>query len=187
LLILIVKYYSSMQLAISNILQVVNVTGLGGQNIMECLTSKQTINDTVEVVNNISFSEKKDSHLSDDEINKFLDDISVLRTLLEQKISAIDNINQLLQKISWLRDLNDECLKLLNILILVGKDFHSTLTKGFTPLDKLSESGIAVSEICNFKESVDDLLDVLDDLEMSFFVFPKNEDFIEINNKLSAL
>jgi len=154
---------------------------------MECVSSKETINEIVGVVNDVSYSEKKDSHLSNDDINKFLDDISLLRNILDQKVEAIDNINQLLQKISWLKDLDDDCLKLLNMLIIVGKDFHNNLTKGFSTLDKIAEKGIAVKEIFEYKECVEDLSDILNDLDMVFFIFPKDENFVKITNMLSIL
>ena len=185
--ILIVKYYIR-QHDISNIYKVVNVKkAWEGKKNMACLTSKETINNTVYAVNDVSFNEKKDSHLSDEEINRFLDDISEVKKILDKKKSSIDNINQLLQKISWLGDLNEECLKLLNILILVGKDFHTTLTKGFPALDKLSDNKIAETEVLDFKECVEDLADILNDLEMSFFTFPKDEKFLEATKLLALL
>ena len=154
---------------------------------MECLTSKETINHTVEAISDVSYNEKTEALTTEAEINHFLDNVLGLSQVFNKKTATINTINQLLEKISWLNDLNEECLKLLNVLIGVGRDFHSTLLRQYLNLHNLENNGIAIKPMADFKESIDNLTELIDDLESAFFSLPKMPEFLEATKQLSLL
>jgi len=154
---------------------------------MECLTSKETINNTVETVSSVSYSEKKEALLTEAEINNFLDDYLELCHLLTKKTESVNNVNEILERLFNLNELNDDCLRLLNILVSVGRDFYYTLNKQYQNLIHLIDHKIAVAEINEFKEAIDYLQETIDDLESVFLILPKNTDFVEVTKKLSSL
>jgi hypothetical protein len=159
----------------------------GGIQKMEGVTPKETISSTVETVSDVSYAEKKDGFNSDAEINKFLDHILELRTIIDKKTAVVNNINDLLDKIFSLNDLNEECLKLLNVLIGVGRDFYFTLEKQYQNIKGLAEQNIAFDEINTFKETIDYLIEMIDDIECVFLILPKDEAFLDVTKKLSML
>jgi hypothetical protein len=154
---------------------------------MDCLTSKETINNTVEAVSDVSYAEKKEALTTHEEINQFLDNILELKQVLAKKTATVNHINLLLERVSWLNDVNEECLKLLNILIGVGRDFHSTLLRQYYYLHSLESKGIAIQSIDEFKDSMDTLTELIDDLESAFFSLPKMPEFAAVTKQLSLL
>jgi hypothetical protein len=154
---------------------------------MEGVTSKETINSTVETVSDVSYAEKRDRFTSDAEINKFLDHVLELRTIIDKKTAVVNNINDLLDNLFSLHNLNEECLKLLNVLIGIGRDFHFTLEKQYRNIKVLAEQNIAVNEISGFKETIDYLKEMIDDLESVFLILPEDKAFLEVTKQLSML
>jgi prefoldin subunit 5 len=154
---------------------------------MECLTSKETINNTVEAVSNVSYSEKREALLTEVEINKFLDDYLELCHILAKKTESVNTVNETLERLFNLTELNEDCLRLLNVLVSVGRDFYITLDKQYQNIIHLVDHKIAVNEICNFKEAIDYLQESIDDLESIFLTLPKSADFVEVTKKLSSM
>ena len=154
---------------------------------MECLESQVTINDTFQVVSNVSYSEKKLKIPTEQEINNFLDNILELQALLRDKSDKIDTVNGLLEKITWLNNLDEECLVQINTLISVAKDFHSTLIRQFVKLHFLRAKGIAKQAIKDFKYSIDSLKDAIADLESVFFALPSIPEFKDTTKEISLL
>ena len=72
---------------------------------MECLTSKETINNTVDTVSNVSYTEKKEALMTEEEINKFLDHLLELYKVLNKKTQGANNIIEVLAKIFYLDNL----------------------------------------------------------------------------------
>jgi hypothetical protein len=154
---------------------------------MECLTSKETINNTVETVSNVSYHEKKEALLTEAETNKFLDDYLELCHILVKKTKSINTVNEILERLFSLNDLNEDCLRLLNVVVSVGRDFYLTLDKQYQNIIHLVDHKIAVNEILNFKEAIDYLQESIDDLESIFLTLPKSADFVEVTKKLSLM
>src|ERR1700756_1028306 len=119
---------------------------------MECATSKVAINHTLKTVSDISYSEKTSSFLIESDIDRFLDNVLEFNKLISAKIARVKEINGLLEKISWLDDLNNDCLKRLNALIGIGRDFHATLMKQYTVLEIIKSHDIGTDKIEDFKE-----------------------------------
>jgi hypothetical protein len=154
---------------------------------MECLESKDTINSTFEVVRDVSYTEKRLKVPTEEEINKFLDNILELQKLLGNKADKIEMVNSLLEKITWLNNINDDCLLQINTLIGVAKDFHSTLIRQYIKLNFLRSKGIAKQAIKDFKYSIDTLRDAISDLESVFFSLPNIPEYNDITKELSLL
>jgi len=154
---------------------------------MECLESKDTIETTFQVVRDASYSEKKLKVPTEEEINKFLDNILELQRLLLDKTVKIEYVTELLEKITWLDKINEDCLIQINTLIGVAKDFHSTLIRQFVRLNFIRSKGIAKQEIKHFKSAIDNLKDSIADLESVFFSLPQMPEFNDTTKELSLL
>lgn len=154
---------------------------------MECLTAKEKINETFNQVRENSFEEK--IHLTEEaRINKFLDNILDFRKLLSGKVEKIGDLNGKLESITWLDDnIDEECLKLINDLIAVTKDYHSSLIRQYISMNKIRQRGIAKDETKAFKAAIDDLKDISNDLESVFFYLPNIPGFKETTRELSLL
>jgi len=154
---------------------------------MECIEAQATINDTFKVVSTVSYSEKKLKIPTEQEINSFLDNILELQTLLLDKSEKINHVNDLLEKITWLNNIDEDCLIQINTLISVANDFHSTLIRQFVKLHFLRTKGIAKQAIKDFKYSIDSLKDATADLESVFFSLPALPEFKDTTKELSLL
>jgi hypothetical protein len=149
--------------------------------------AKQKISNTVNEVNELSYSEKRDSLTKQAEIDRFLDHILDLKESLRKKNQGINNLNDLLYKIASFTGLDEDCLKLLNMLVGIGRDYYSTLERQYLKLAELEEQNIAIEEINEFGLSIDNLKENIDDLESIFFTLPKLPGFTDVTDELSSL
>lgn len=154
---------------------------------MECLSHKSEIQNTFSSVRSFSYAEKK-SPLSEEELtNKFLDAILDFKSLLKDKTYRIYETNENIEKLTWLNDLDDECLMIINDLISAAKDLHSSLIRQYVSMNYLRKQGIAKEEIKDFKNSIDELKEAYSDLESVFFFLPEMPDFVETTKQLSLV
>ena len=154
---------------------------------MQSLTAKETINSTFEIVRETTFSEKKLPVPSEEQINNFLDKVLEFQIFLEEKSEKIEEINSLLEELTWLNDINESELKQINTLIGSAKDLHSVLIRQFENLNFLRKEGIAKASTKRFKSSIDDLRENIDDFESIFFLLPKMPHFVETTKRLSLM
>lgn len=154
---------------------------------MDCLSHKTKIQNTFSSVRDFSYSEKKNP-ISEDELNnQLLDAILDLKKSIENKTKKIYEVNENIEKISWLNDLDEECLMLINDLIAAAKDLRTSLIRQHISLDLLRKKGVAKEEIKNFKNSIDELKETYEDLESVFFYLPELPDFVETTKQLSLV
>ncbi len=142
---------------------------------------------TFNELRNISFQEKKQASMSEEDINSFLDKIIEIKNILIEKTEKIELINESLEKITWYGDLDEESLMMINEIISLCKDLHSSLIRYYVRLAFLRTKGIAKNEIKNFKSVIDDLKEIAEDLESVFFFLPSMPDFKETTQKLSLI
>ena len=154
---------------------------------MEIAPHKTQIIDTFSDVRDFSFQEKKTPVLDEEQVNLFLDAILDFKQKLQFKTERIFEINARMEAISWLNELDDECLILLNDLISAAKDLRSSLIRQYVSFTLLRKKGIAKEEIKNFKLAIDELKEICDDLESVFFFLPEMPDFVETTKKLSLV
>ena len=154
---------------------------------MECLSHKSEIQNTFTSVRDFSFSEKRNL-LSEDELNnQFLDAILDLKKSIKDKTVRIYKINDNIEKLTWLNELDEECLMLINDLISSAKDLRSSLIRQYVSLGFLKKKGIAKEEIKDFKNSLDELKETYQDLESVFFYLPEFSGFTETTKQLSLV
>lgn len=154
---------------------------------MECLSHKSEIQNTFSSVRTFSYIEKK-SPISEEEItNKLLDAILDVKSSLKKKTARIYDANANIEKLTWLNDLDDECLMITNDLISAAKDLHSSLIRQYVSMNYLRKQGIAKEEIKDFKNSIDELKEAYSDLESVFFFLPEMPDFLDTTKQLSLI
>ena len=154
---------------------------------MEIIAQKTETENTFSSVRIISFKEKKSPLLDEEKVNAFLDSIIDFKNTLTDKTLSIQAINIRIEKLTWLSDLNDDCLMLINDLISTAKDLRSTLIRQYISMNSLRKKGIAKEEIKDFKNTIDDLKEGYEDLESVFFYLPKMPSFAETTRQLSLV
>jgi hypothetical protein len=152
-------------------------------NSIQNIKIKETYND----VRAFSFNEKKDVASDQERINHFLDSILDFKKYLKEKTNKLNNFNIRIEKITWQNEIDDDDLMLLNDLISVAKDLHSTLFRLYASWNLFRKKGIAKVEIKEFKEAVDDFKESYTDLESVFFFLPNDIEFSETTKSLSLL
>ncbi len=116
-----------------------------------------------------------------------MDAILQLKNDIKLKTKKIYEANEGIEKLTWLNDLDDECLMLLNDLISSAKDLHSSLIRQYVSLNYVRSQGIAKEEIKDFKNSIDELKESYSDLESIFFFLPEMPGFVETTKELSLV
>jgi len=154
---------------------------------MECLSERQRITSTVDQVRDASYNDKKNLLTSEEQINKFLDNIIFFKNELAKKTIEIEEFTEKLETFTWFDHVDDECLRLLNDLIAATRDWRSTLIKLYVQMQSIKKRKIAVVEISSFKCALDDLRETCQDLESVFFHLPKSEEFQETTKQLSLV
>lgn len=154
---------------------------------MECLTHKEELQRTFSDVRSLSFKAKKEAQYDEIQINAFLDAINDFKSMLQNQNENLSNINERLEKLTWYNDLDEECMMLLNDLIAVAKDFHSSLIRQYVQMKTFRRKGIAKDVISEFKSEIDDLKESYQDLESVFFFLPDFPDFKETTKLLSLV
>lgn len=156
---------------------------------MDCLAdSKSEIQNTFTNIRNFSFKEKKESQQYEEKVNSFLDQLNIFKKELREKTSEIYEINSSIEKLTWYSNLDEECLMAINDLISSAKDLRSSLIRQYVAMNKPFKSrGIAKEEIKDFKNSIDELREVYEDLESVFFSLPEMPEFVETTKKLSHI
>lgn len=152
-----------------------------------CESNIEKISKTFNSVRDISFYEKKEIIAEQYMIDRFLDRILELKEVLKVKTDRTEEITVSLEEITWFKGLDETCLKMVNEIISLAKDLHSSLHQMYLSLNIFIRKGIAIEEIAHFKDVVDDLKETCEDLESVFFYLPQNELFKVANRDLSML
>ena len=154
---------------------------------MEVPVTSDTIYETFLFIRDASFIEKRQGINAEDQINKFLDKLLDLQKLLNDKSTKIEDINRRLESLTWLNNLDENCLKELNDLIASARDLYSILMRQFVTLNYIRSKGIAKDASRRFKSAIDDLKEITADIESIFFFLPQNAEFIETTRELSLI
>lgn len=154
---------------------------------MECLSNKSEIIKTFSSVRSFSFQEKKAPLLDEENINSLLDAILDFKIGLKEKTNKIYSVNERIEKISWFNDIDEESLMLLNDLIASAKDLRTSLIRHYISMNSFRKKAIAIEEIEDFKNSIDELEESYQDLESVFFFLPEMPVFMETTKRLSLV
>lgn len=154
---------------------------------MDLLKHKPQIAETFQMVRNFSFEEKREALYDEKKINKLLDTILEFKKAIAIKTAKIEALVEKIEKITWFNQLDKESLMLINDLISSIRDLHSSLLRQYISLNFIRSKGVAKNEIKNFKDAIDDLKDVANDLNSRFFFLSNNDEFQETTKQLSLL
>ena len=146
---------------------------------MNYAASKPEITRTIERVREFSFEEKKEAALDEQKVNRFLDTIIAFKKLLSNKSTKINHLVEQIESITWFDDLDKESLMLVNDLISSIRDLRYSLLRQYVTMRYIRTKGIAKVETKNFKNAIDDLEEMANDLESRFFFLPSMPDFQE--------
>ena len=156
---------------------------------MECSTVKSKIKATAGEIREASYKEKKQNLTGEEIVNQFLDKLLDFKQALRNKISDIERFIIKLEELTWFDfgSLDEETLKQLNDVISGTKDWSDSLNRNYSHCIKVLDGKIVVSDLDELKQSISDLEEAADDLEKAVFIFPHDEDFINISNELANL
>ena len=101
------------------------------------------------------------------------------------KTDKINSLIETLEQITWLNNLENDSLILINDLISAIRDLRYSLLRQYISLTFIRSKGIAKEEFKKFKLAIDDLKEVANDLESVYFFLPNNSEFKEITKELS--
>ncbi len=154
---------------------------------MNCLTYKPQIAETFQKVRRFSFEEKRKALFDENKINQMLDTILEFKKAYVIKTTKIEDLVEKIEKITWFNELDKDSLMLINDLISSIRDLHSSLLRQYISLNFIRSKNVATNEIKNFKNAIDDLKDVANDLDSRFFFLSNNDEFLETTKELSLL
>jgi len=101
------------------------------------------------------------------------------------KTNKIKTLVEKIEQITWINNVGNDSFKSINDLISSIRDLHSALLRQYISLNFIRRNGIAKEEIKIFKDSINDLKDVVADLDSRFFFQPNTPDFQETTKELS--
>lgn len=154
--------------------------------MMECLTAKSKIQETFNEVNELA-NQKNIKALRQEAVDKFLDKIIVFTTSLDKQTNTITDINSKLENLSWIDNVDDECLDLIKDLLDKSKAVHKKLIRTYVKMSWVITKGIATKAMRDYKIALDDLREYNQDLEDLFFNLPADTAFNDANAKLQAI
>ena len=152
---------------------------------MDFLTNTPIISETFETVRKFSFEEKKEAAYDESKVNEFLDKVLEFKISMATKTDKINSLIETLEQITWLNNLENDSLILINDLISAIRDLRYSLLRQYISLTFIRSKGIAKEEFKKFKLAIDDLKEVANDLESVYFFLPNNSEFKEITKELS--
>ncbi len=143
------------------------------------------IQEALKEVKDLSYREK--THYFDEErVNRLLDSILDFKKSLNNTTSEVNQLIEAFEGLTWAGKPNEDHLKKIIELIALTRDLHRTLIKRYALFNSaLKPRGIAVNELKTFKGAIDDLIEVTDDIEDVYFVFPNMPEFVETTQSLS--
>jgi hypothetical protein len=120
-------------------------------------------------------------------VNKFLDSILDFKAKLTTTNTTIEAIIEGLETLTWVQDFTPECTDSLNLLLSKTSDLHHRLIKRYVSFTQIRKHQIATEEIKAFKEKIDYLKEVVEDVRSVFFDSNNDPELIDIKNKLENL
>lgn len=150
-------------------------------------TNIERINKTFNDVSDTSFQEKRAYVPPQYNVDNFLDKILDFKNKIKVKTDRISYINCKLEDITWYKNIDDVCLKMINEVISACKDLHSILIRYYVDLGYFLNKSIAKDEIKELKLTIDELKEITQDLESTFFFLPQMPEFKETTRQLSLL
>lgn len=154
---------------------------------MESIADKSLVRDTYNNIRDFSYTEKKYPRFTEAKINFFLDAILDFKKELKEKTEEIFELTNLIEKLTWFDDIEEECLKMINEIISLSKELRHSMVRQYATMSAIRRVNIAGAEIKDFKSSIDSLKEAYETLDLVFFELPNDTEFSELNKELSNL
>jgi len=137
-------------------------------------------------INNIISATKDIPKISEQEkIDKFLDDLNLVKSKLTERTEKINQLESLFTKITWLDLKNKEEEELLKKIISRSKYFYSRSIKHVVALKiKYWRKNLHRSEIKSYQDALEIFEETVLEVEEIFFSLRKDDEF---NNLLNSL
>ena len=118
-------------------------------------------------------------------INNFLDSFNMFKTRLLDRVSKIQQLEQLFTNITWLDLKDQEEEKLLKDIISRSKLFYSKSIKDVAILkSKYWRKNMFRTEITEYQNCLEDFEDTIFEVEEIFFSLRKDDEFNHLTNSL---
>lgn len=152
------------------------------------MSSTGIIDYVVKEVDEISYKAKVKPAITEEVINKFLDQILLLKELLRNQTKELSKLNDQVEKVTWVGEpIGEENLKKINNVIAKMKDLYSSLNRQILSLKPIKKKGIATKAINEFRAEVDGIRESYEDLESVFFFLPALPEFKEAQRIISLV
>lgn len=147
-----------------------------------------TIDSVQEKIGRTTFEAKKNTILSQDRIDEFLDSILTLKEHLKVHSSKLTEIVELVEQLTWIdKTLTESDEFKIHDIITKLRDYYSSMNRHLFYLKKFSDKRIAGKEINEFRRSVNDIREAYQDLETVYFDLPQIEDFQEAQKIIHSI
>lgn len=143
------------------------------------LTNKQIILGTVEYSISLTKEEK---------INNFLDGINEDRATIERISLDVKDLTSRLEKISWLKNVTQDDLALIKTCLIITNEVVKALNKAYAMFNsRLRPNGVCKDELNEFIESIRDLNETKEDVNLAYFVLPNDTENLKLDEDIAKL
>lgn len=157
---------------------------------MSTTECKELLENTFDSVSTYTFEKRKvkeHTPTEDERNNAFLDSINLIKNGLIKETNEIDSLVNKVSQITWFNEVNDDCLKVINNILGSLKNLKGVLTRQYVGFDNLRSKGIAKTEIALFKEAIDSIKELHDDINFRFFIGPNDDEFLKNEEEFKSL
>lgn len=144
-------------------------------------TIVEAVHKTREEVSELSYRQRKG------DIDKFLDAINELRDHMKSLTGRVEQIVEGFSGLTWYKEYNEEALKEIHTTVVMARDLHKRLLISFTKVNKVCrKKKILQTELNDYKYSLNELEEVVDDIDLIFFEFPNDPEVQRINKFIDS-
>lgn len=154
---------------------------------METLTAKQAIECVVETVSKVSVAQEAVKKPTQDSINKLLDVISAFNKHIEEKTALVIQLNEQLQKVSYLQVNSKEDFDLIETMVHKLKDAYGKTIRMYVRDSWTIKEGFSANVMYALKHALDDWKEHNEDLEHKYFKLANDEEMATLSTELIKL
>lgn len=124
----------------------------------------------------------------EEKMNNFLDEINHARNFLKEVTSDLHELTDKLEELSWLDNFTTEDSILMKACIISTQRLIKFLNKTYAKINRsLKPLGVCRIELKNFIESIRDLEESKNDVNLAFFVLPFDEENKHLDKEIAKL
>lgn len=124
----------------------------------------------------------------EERINNFLDGINKDRATIKRISSDVKNLTLRLEKITWLKNITQDELTLIKTCLIITNEVVKALNKTYAMFNsRLRPNGVCKDELNEFIESIRDLNETKEDVNLVYFVLPSNTENLKLDEDIAKL